>query len=60
LAAINAFENAVAVYRGGLIRAMVDEEKLTFTEVGRILGVSRQMASRLYHERPNSLPPETT
>jgi DNA-directed RNA polymerase sigma subunit (sigma70/sigma32) len=60
LAAINAFEQAVSVYRGGLIRAMVDDEKLTFTEVGRILGVSRQMTARLYHERPDPPPPETT
>ncbi len=47
-AAIAAFEHAVMVYRAGLIRAMVDEEKLSFTEVSRRLGVSRQMISRLY------------
>ena len=47
-AAIDAFEHAVMVYRVGLIRAMVDEDKLSFTEVGRRLGVSRQMIARLY------------
>jgi hypothetical protein len=48
-AAIDAFEHAIMVYRIGLIRAMVDDEKLSFTEVGRHLGVSRQMIARLYH-----------
>jgi hypothetical protein len=47
-AAIDAFQHAVMVYRIGLIRAMVDDEKLNFTDVGRRLGVSRQMISRLY------------
>jgi hypothetical protein len=47
-AAIEAFEHAVMMYRVGLIRAMVDEEKLSFTEVGSRIGVSRQMIARLY------------
>jgi hypothetical protein len=47
-AAIDAFEHAVMVYRILLIRAMVDDEKLSLTEVGRRLGVSRQMVARLY------------
>jgi len=47
-AAIDAFEHAVMVYRIRLIRAMVDDEKLSLTEVGRHLGVSRQMIARLY------------
>jgi hypothetical protein len=47
-AAIEAFEHAVMVYRVGLIRAMVDEEKLTFAEIARRMGVSRQMIARLY------------
>jgi hypothetical protein len=47
-AAIEAFEHAVMVYRVGLIRAMVDEEKLSFAEVARLMGVSRQMIARLY------------
>lgn len=47
-AAIEAFEHAVMVYRVGLIQAMVDEEKLSFAEVARRMGVSRQMIARLY------------
>jgi hypothetical protein len=47
-AAIDAFEHAVMEYRVGLIRAMVDDEQLSFTDVGRRLGVSRQMIARLY------------
>jgi hypothetical protein len=46
--AIEAFEHAVMMYRVGLIRAMVDEEKLCFAEVARRMGVSRQMIARLY------------
>jgi hypothetical protein len=47
-AAIDAYEHAVMVYRIGLIRAMVDDEKLSLSDVGRRLGVSRQMIARLY------------
>jgi hypothetical protein len=47
-AAIDAFEHAVMVYRVALIRAMVDDEKLSFSDVGRRLAVSRQMVARLY------------
>jgi hypothetical protein len=46
--AIEAFEHAVMMYRVGLIRAMVDEEELSFAEVARRMGVSRQMIARLY------------
>jgi hypothetical protein len=47
-AAIEAFEHAVMLYRVGLIRAVVDDEKLSFAEVARRMGVSRQMIARLY------------
>ena len=47
-AAIDAYEHAVMVYRIGLIRAMVDHEKLSLSEVGRRLGVSRQLIAKLY------------
>ena len=47
-AAIDAFEHAVMTYRVGLIRAMVDEEELSFAEVAHRMGVSRQMIARLY------------
>ena len=46
--AIGAFEHAVRVYRAGLIHAMVDDEMLTFAQVARRMGVSRQMVTRLY------------
>jgi hypothetical protein len=55
-AAIDAFEHAVMVYRIGLIRSMVDDEEMSFTEVGRHLGVSRQMIARLY--RSDEWPPK--
>jgi hypothetical protein len=55
-AAVEAFGHAVMVYRVGLIRAMVDEEKLSFTEVGRRIGVTRQMISRLYRYDKYSVP----
>jgi hypothetical protein len=58
-AAIGEFEHAVMIYRGSLIRAMVDDEKLTLTEVGRLLGISRQMTARLYREHPEP-PPATS
>ena len=57
-AAIDEFEHAVMIYRGGLIRAMVDDEKLSLTQVGRLLGISRQMTARLYREHPE--PPPVT
>jgi len=47
-AAIDPYQHAVMLYRAGLIRSMVDDEKLSFTDVGRRLGVSRQMLARLY------------
>jgi hypothetical protein len=55
-AAIEAFEHAVMMYRVGLIRAMVDEEKLTFAEVARRMGVSRQMIARLYRYHECTVP----
>jgi hypothetical protein len=47
--AIEAYEHAVMVYRAGLIRAMVDDERLSFAQVARRMEVSRQMIARLYH-----------
>jgi hypothetical protein len=46
--AFEAYERAVTSYRSQVIRALVDEEGMTFTEVGALLAVSRQMAARLY------------
>jgi hypothetical protein len=47
--AFREFERALTVYRGRAIRALVDEEHLTFTEVANLTGVSRQMIARLYN-----------
>ncbi|MCW2544359.1 MAG: hypothetical protein JWM40_1911 [Frankiales bacterium] len=47
-AAFEAYERAVTSYRSQVVRALVDEEGMTFTEVGTQLGVSRQMVARLY------------
>jgi hypothetical protein len=54
--AIEAFEHAVMRYRVGLIRSMVDEEELSFAEVARRMGVSRQMIARLYRYEECSSP----
>jgi hypothetical protein len=46
--AFREFERALTIYRARAIQALVDEEHLTFTEVGDLTGVSRQMIARLY------------
>ncbi|MDQ5839874.1 MAG: hypothetical protein M3537_01700, partial [Chloroflexota bacterium] len=46
--AFREFEAAVTDCRASMIRALVDEDHLTFTEVGELIGVSRQMVARLY------------
>ncbi len=48
-AAMDAYEHAVMVYRAGLVRAMVDEEQMSFAQVAQAMAVSRQMITRLYH-----------
>jgi hypothetical protein len=54
-AAIAAFEHAVMEYRAGLIRAMVDDEKLSFVEIATRMGVSRQLIARLYRTSTTGL-----
>jgi hypothetical protein len=54
--AFRKFEQAVSGYRASMIRALVDEGHLTFSEVGELTGVSRQMVARLYHRAPGSGP----
>jgi hypothetical protein len=49
------FEAAVTAYRALAIRALVDEEGLSFTAVGRLTGVSRQMVARLYRSSSDRL-----
>jgi hypothetical protein len=46
--AIHDFEQAVTGYRAAVVQALVDDEHMTFTQVGDLLGVSRQMVARLY------------
>ena len=47
--AIAAYRNAVKQLRVAAVRTLVDDEHMTLTGVARLLGISRQMASRLYH-----------
>ena len=46
--AFREFEAAVTDCRASMIRALVDEDHMTFTEVGKLTGASRQMVARLY------------
>ncbi len=47
-ASFAAYQQANAALRMALVKAMVDEDRLSFTDAGALLGVSRTMASRLY------------
>ena len=46
------FERAVTGYRAQTVRRLVDDDRLSFTEVARLIGVSRQMVARLYKSVP--------
>jgi hypothetical protein len=46
--AFREFEQAVTAYRAAAVRALVDDEGRSFTEIGDLTGVSRQMIARLY------------
>ena len=48
--AFHAFEQAITAYRARTIRALVDEEHMTYTEIAELTGVSRQMVARLYRD----------
>jgi hypothetical protein len=41
-------ERSLTTYRAVAIRELVDEDGLTFTEIAKLTGVSRQMVGRLY------------
>lgn len=56
-AAVDEYEHAVMVYRAGLVRAMVDEEQMSFAQVAQVMAVSRQMITRLYHSLCDECPP---
>ena len=46
--AFAAWTAAITAYRARAIRAVVDEEGMTLSEIARLSGVSRQMVGRLY------------
>ncbi len=46
--AFREFETALAAYRAQAVRVLVDEDHLTFSEIARLAGVSRQMVAKLY------------
>ena len=48
--AFRKLEQAVTAYRATAIRELVDEQHLTFSQVGELTGVSRQMVARLYRQ----------
>ena len=54
--AFREFEAALTDCRASMIRALVDEEHLTFTDVGELIGVTRQMVARLYRRAGGSDP----
>ena len=45
---------AVTEYRAHVIRSLVDDEHLSFSEIGDVIGVSRQMVARLYRKRSST------
>ena len=55
-AAFREFEAALTDCRASMIRALVDGDHMTFTEVGELIGVSRQMVARLYRRAEGSGP----
>ena len=48
--AFHEWERTVASMRAGAVRALVDEDRLSLTEVAKKLLVSRQAAARLYKQ----------
>jgi hypothetical protein len=47
--AFASFEAAVTSYRAQVVTAFVEQHGMTYTEIGRLIGVSRQMVARLHH-----------
>jgi hypothetical protein len=47
-AAFREFERAMTAYRATAIRLLVDDNGMSFSDVGKLIGVSRQMVARLY------------
>jgi len=46
--AFRAFEQAITEYRATAVRILVDETGMTYSAVGELIGVSRQMVARLH------------
>ena len=51
IAILTEMSAALAEARVGALRVLVDDEGTTLTEAARMLGIPRQVASRLYHGR---------
>ncbi len=57
--AFREYERAVASLRSGIVRTLVDEDRLSLTDVAKRMKISRQAAARLYEalpERDNERP----
>jgi CRP-like cAMP-binding protein len=48
--AFRKLEQALTAYRATAIRELVDEQHMTFSQIGELTGVSRQMVARLYRQ----------
>ncbi len=48
--AVDRFASTVKEMRIGLVRTLVDVFKLSFTDAGKTMGITRQQAQRLYRE----------
>ena len=55
--AFHEFERALLDMRAGVVRALVDDDGLSMTEVAARLRISRQAVARLYRHRPGGPPP---
>jgi hypothetical protein len=58
-AACREFEAAMTDCRALMIRALVDEDHLTITQVGELIGVTRQRVGLLYHRAAGSGPADS-
>ena len=56
--AVDAYERAVMLLRGELVRSLVDDHGFTLTAVASRMGVARQVAARLYHAARADGPPQ--
>lgn len=52
------FERAVAEMRACVVRILIDDDGLSFTEVGLRLHISRQAVARLYRQVTEADPPQ--